>query len=704
MTVWRQFLTASRVEPVLVTDPGLVIDLFRQLRNSPRAVAFDIETCGQDEAGSGLDPLTGRIRLASFYDGGREAWVLDFDALGVRPEALLGELGARRLVAFFAIFEAGFTIEAGLKLVYDDANLALGLRLDRDSFRGLDLGQVAKKLRVLDPPGSADKTAMQTSDFSGPISAEQVCYSAADSLMAWHVWEELAAEREAYARAYALAARAITPTARMMLNGLPFDEAAHHWVSGQWKKLFQHEKLELRRLNTLEPTSAQRMGERLPSILSQEKLARWPRTETGRYSMSAKLLTAKKLVDTHPEVTQFMRANSLRTLTRNFGHDLAKRLHPFTGKLHGRLGLAQARTGRYTSSGPNLQNMPAGPFRRVFAAPPGRVILSADYAAIELRIACLLAGETTLVEVFRHPPKLPDGKRNPLGDPHQQVTDALRLDPSINVKLRLAKALNYSTLYGSSAAGFANAAGITEEEACQHLGGYWTLRSKLAQWQRETNARTLQTRMSKTELGREVTCVLPAKVYKKDPEVVKEHERTSLQRGLNIPIQGAAAELMLLAVCLVDEELQRARIDAHLLLTIHDELVVEAGEAYADLGATILRKGMEQAFAELFSTYDHYTEVARYVVGEIEVGPSWGGPRLDPEALTEEERKQLFKGLLEEVVDYDDDEEEADDEVVESPEATVILSPASAPPLPPPASAAADNLDIPDFLDRRNLQ
>ena len=216
------------------------------------------------------------------------------------------------------------------------------------------------------------------------------------------------------------------------------------------------------------------------------------------------------------------------------------------------------------------------------------------------------------------------------------MTDELKLDPKTNVKHRLSKALNYSTLYGTSPAGFANNAGISEEEARQHLDKYWNLRSQLFAWQRTTNRKTLDNRKAVTLRGREVTCVIPAKHDAKEPAIIKQAERVSLQRGLNVPIQGAAAELMLLAVYYVDRELLEARkaanaIDADLLLTVHDELLVEAAEADVDRAADIMRRGMRRAFADLFSEYEDFEDVARYVVGDIDIGQTWGGDRLDPE-------------------------------------------------------------------------
>ena len=235
---WTDFLAAARVRARVVTDRAEAVEALRRFRSGTAPLAFDIETAAYP-GGSALDPATGRIRLASFYDGGPEAVVLDFDGMADGP-AVLAELGDRRLVAFHATFEAGFTLEAGLDLTYDDAVLALGLRLDRDKFRGADLATVVRRLRLLEPPAAADKTRLQTSDFgAAELTAEQYDYAAADAVMTWHLWEELSAEREVYAAAYEIVARAIPATARMMLRGLPFDVTVHRWIADEWKRDLQ---------------------------------------------------------------------------------------------------------------------------------------------------------------------------------------------------------------------------------------------------------------------------------------------------------------------------------------------------------------------------------------------------------------------------------------------------------------------------------
>jgi DNA polymerase I-like protein with 3'-5' exonuclease and polymerase domains len=179
--------------------------------------------------------------------------------------------------------------------------------------------------------------------------------------------------------------------------------------------------------------------------------------------------------------------------------------------------------------------------------------MSCDYAAVELRIAALLAQEETLFRVFREPPLLEDGSRNPAGDPHVQIARELHLprDP----KLRLAKALNYGTIY-ISARGFSIYAGISQQDAVEHLSSWATLRRSLVAWQRRTNECTNRTSQSQTLLGRNVNCLIPEK-RRKGRQVAPA--RVSFQRGLNVPVQGSAAEAMLLAVAKVDADLETAR-------------------------------------------------------------------------------------------------------------------------------------------------
>ena len=180
------------------------------------------------------------------------------------------------------------------------------------------------------------------------------------------------------------------------------------------------------------------------------------------------------------------------------------------------------------TSSPNGQNLPAGPYRRIFRAPPGGRMVSLDYSAIELRAAALLAGEKSLLDVFRHPPRLPNGERNPKGDPHEALSTTLQLDPVRNAGLRLAKALNFRLLFGTGAEGFAQNANITIEEAEDLIDRWRRVRSSMVQWQNVTKAAAKRQKYATTPLRRRVSC------YDVDPAT--KNLRFKPNRALNVPI------------------------------------------------------------------------------------------------------------------------------------------------------------------------
>jgi DNA polymerase I-like protein with 3'-5' exonuclease and polymerase domains len=659
IAAWTRWLFEQAVEVEYIANPIRARRVIASAGAHRGPLAFDIETAASG-GGAAVDPLAGAyIRLAQLFGGGRTVYVLDVVRIG--GAAILAPLAGRRLVTFGATFEAKFLLAAGFSFPFlDDAQLAAGLRLDRDHFGRGDLVSVVRRVCPgLKVPLSRDKRAMQQSDFSRPaLSEEQIAYAAADAVMTLALWEVCQSEISKAPKAYAAAQGALLATARMELQGLPFDRKAHRWIATHWAELKAAEDNRFEEMTGLRATQRKAFSGWLQERLKPATLKRWPRTDTGGLMLKGKRLRALGLADASPAVRQYLQAQLLETLVKTFGHPLAELVSPKTGRLHYRLRIAGARTGRYTSSSPNCQNMHGGPFRQVVAANKGRVILWADFAAVELRVAALLARERTLLKVFRHSPRLPDGSRNPTGDPHMALSVELRLDPRENAKLRLAKALNFGTIYGISAKGFAIYANLSEADAGAYLDKYWLLRSSLRAWQRKTNRQVQITRVSRTVFGRTVNCVIPEK---RRHGVLVAPQRLSMTRGLNVPVQGSAAEAMLIAVAKVDTDFTAAGIDAALCVTVHDELVAEASDADADRAATIMANGMRMGFAAVFRDLPGYADAARHVVGKVERGASWGGGRFDPAKLSDDDRAMLFKGLDDDrsddaVVDGDDDD------------------------------------------------
>ena len=640
-TAWQEFLTSLGVAVKWIDSAQELADLAHELAELARrgeTVALDFETTGDFVAG-GIRP-----RLVQLFAGGDEVAVADLELIGFAPIACLADVGC---VAYGAGFEARVFMGQKLEPRLNDAALAAGLRLDRDAFQR-DLATTWR--RIKGKPTPTNKKTMQRSDFSGELTPEQIAYAASDAIMAFQVWE--ACQTEARSRPYTVARDAIPAVASMEMAGLGYDRAAHVAIMGEWNRLAENEARRFNELTGLWPKEQKKFRERLQSSVAPDLLETWPRADKGGLSLSGKTLEHKPQARL-PEVAQYFRAKALDTLITTFGNKMAARVSPITRRLHFGFTLCGARTGRMTSS-PNGQNLPAGPYRRIFRAPPGRRMVSLDYSAIELRAAALLAGEKSLLDVFRHPPRLPNGERNPKGDPHEALSATLQLDPVRNAGLRLAKALNFRLLFGTGVEGFAENANISIEEAGELVDRWRRVRSSMVQWQNGTKAAAKRQKYATTPLGRRVNC------YDVDPDT--KNLRFKPNRALNVPIQGGCAEALMVALPLAYDGLRGSGLSAGLIAAVHDEIVFECAEADVEPATAIVHQAMTTGLEKVFGARPRFQDIALYAVGAPKVGQTWDGDAFDLASLSEKETMVLLKGLADvDEGEEDDEEDEGDD-------------------------------------------
>jgi DNA polymerase I-like protein with 3'-5' exonuclease and polymerase domains len=643
-TAWQGFLANLGVTVKRIDDARELADLARELADLARRgemVALDFETTGDFVAG-GIRP-----RLVQLFAGADEVAVGDLELVGFAPIACLADVGC---VAYGASFEARVFMGHKLEPRLNDAALAAGLRLDRDAFQQ-DLATTWR--RIKGKPTPTNKKAMQRSDFSGDLTPEQIAYAASDAVMAFQVWA--ACQTEARSRPYSVARDAIPAVASMEMAGLGYDHAAHVAIMGEWNRLAENEALRFNELTGLWPSEQKKFRERLQSSVDPNLIETWPRADKGGLSLSGKTLGHKPQAKL-PEVAQYLRAKALGTLITTFGTKMAARVSPITRRLHFGFTLCGARTGRMTSS-PNGQNLPAGPYRRIFRAPAGWRVVSLDYSAIELRAAALLAGEKSLLDVFKHPPRLPNGERNPKGDPHEALSAALQLDPVRNAGLRLAKALNFRLLFGTGVEGFAENANISIEEATELVDRWRRVRPSMVQWQNGTKAAAKRKKYATTPLGRRVNC------YDVDPDT--KNLRFKPNRALNVPIQGGCAEALMVALPLAYDGLRGSGLSAKLIAAVHDEIVFECAEADVEPAAAIVRQAMMTGLEKAFGARPRFQDIALYAVGAPKIGQTWDGDVFDLASLSEKETMVLLKGLAD-VEDKEDDEEDEGDECLEA--------------------------------------
>lgn len=272
------------------------------------------------------------------------------------------------------------------------------------------------------------------------------------------------------------------------------------------------------------------------------------------------------------------------------------------GRLHTRIQQAVAATGRLSSVNPNLQNIPVRTeqgqkIRKAFRAGPRRLLLVADYSQIELRVLAHIAREPAMIEAFR------------AGEDIHRTTAAsvLGIDPALVSadQRRAAKTINFGLIYGMSAYGLAQALGIPGKEAEQFMAAYFARFGGVQDYMQQTLAAAEREGKVETLYGR----VRHLPELQSPSFAVRDNGR---RIAINARIQGTAADLLKLAMIAVDRRLAAEHPEARLLLTVHDELVLEVPEADVAAVATLVRHEMENVAA---------LEVP--LVAEAGWGPTW---------------------------------------------------------------------------------
>lgn len=252
-------------------------------------------------------------------------------------------------------------------------------------------------------------------------------------------------------------------------------------------------------------------------------------------------------------------------------------------------------TGRLSSTNPNLQNIPKQETRKGFIAPDGWVILSADYSQIELRILASVSGDPTLIEAFTQ------GK-----DIHTE-TAALIFNLSksqvTKAERERAKAVNFGIVYGMGPYGLSQRLGIGVEEAATFIASYFTTYPKVKEWIDNTLNFVRQTKYVTTLMGRKRWL---SGINSDNIRVREAEERAAI----NAPIQGSAADMIKIAMIRIHEKLKN--INSHLIMQVHDELVLEVPKSEIEVAKEIVTNEMETALP-----------LNVPVVVEIGIGKNW---------------------------------------------------------------------------------
>jgi DNA polymerase-1 len=302
-------------------------------------------------------------------------------------------------------------------------------------------------------------------------------------------------------------------------------------------------------------------------LFSRMQLPVVKKTATGQPSTDEEVL--QELAQNYPLPRVILEHRALAKLKSTYADKLPQMVNARTGRVHTTFAQATAVTGRLASADPNLQNIPVRTadgrrIREAFIAPPGHVLVSADYSQIELRIMAHLSGDEALLRAF-----------NEGADIHRATAADVFGVPAADVNAeqrRMMKAVNFGLIYGTSAFGLAQQLGIERGAAQQFIDRYFTRYPGVAGYMQRTR-----------ELAREqgyVETVFGRRLWLPDIKAASAPRRAGAERAaINAPMQGTAADLIKLAMIAVQRWIDEAKLDTRLVLQVHDELVLEVPDA-----------------------------------------------------------------------------------------------------------------------------
>ena len=355
--------------------------------------------------------------------------------------------------------------------------------------------------------------------------------------------------------------------AQMERRGISIDRAILSRLSSEFAQGIARLEEEIKELAgaSFNPGSAKQLGD---ILFGKMQLPGGTKTSTGAWSTKANVL--EELAEEGHELPQkVLEWRQLTKLRSTYTDALPQFVNAETHRVHTSYALAATPTGRLSSSDPNLQNIPirteeGRKIRRAFVAEKGMKLVSADYSQIELRLLAEIADIPVLKKAFR------DGL-----DIHAMTASEMFGVPIKNMPgevRRRAKAINFGIIYGISAFGLANQLSIPREEAGAYIKKYFERFPGIRDYMEETKDFSRKHGYVTTLFGRKVHY---PEIKSSNPSVRGFMERASI----NARLQGTAADIIRRAMIRMEEALAKAKLNARMLLQVHDELVFEVPEA-----------------------------------------------------------------------------------------------------------------------------
>lgn len=351
-----------------------------------------------------------------------------------------------------------------------------------------------------------------------------------------------------------------------------FGDMLEHEIDRIKKQIYEITEIEFN-LN-----SPKQLGE---ILFEKMKMPYGKKTKTG-WSTNADVL--EKLAPEYPVVKLILEYREKAKLKSTYCDGMLKCIAP-DGRIHSTLNQTETRTGRISSTEPNLQNIPVRSelgreMRKFFAAAPGNLLIDADYSQIELRVLAHVADDRNMLEAFNMGADIHTITASQVFNmPVQMVTPLMR---------SRAKAVNFGIVYGIGAFSLSQDIGVTRKEADEYINSYLAHYSGVNEYMKRVVEEAKEKGYVETLMSR--------RRYLPELSSSNHQLRSFGERvARNMPIQGTAADIIKIAMIKVYNRLKAEKLKAKLIMQVHDELIIEAPASEADTVSAILKEEMENA-------------------------------------------------------------------------------------------------------------
>jgi DNA polymerase I len=325
------------------------------------------------------------------------------------------------------------------------------------------------------------------------------------------------------------------------------------------------------------------------------------------HGFSTNVVTLEKLkADTgHPIVTQILDYRELTKLKGTYVDALPELINPHTGRVHTSYNQTGTSTGRLSSTNPNLQNIPirteiGREVRRAFVAPKGKVLLAVDYSQIELRVLAHISQDATLLNAF--------AEGQDIHSATAAVIHGVSLDEVTYEQRSFAKTINFGLLYGMGAFRLARDSDLTLAEADAFIKTYFERMPGVGKYIDDTKRQATNDGYVETLFGRRRSFPNLQRGQYANKQAIQGEQRAAV----NMPIQGTAADIMKRAMIDLYVELGQSKLDALMILQVHDEIVLEVPENELDETRDLVVRVLEDAY-----------QMDAVLKANAEAGPNW---------------------------------------------------------------------------------